>query len=143
MSPFVLHRRPEAYGDDAAVFRPERWIEADAEQRKMMEHNNLAFGSGPRVCIGKTIGEQLPKCRDAMKPTSRVIGMMEVSKVVPFLFWKYKIGFTPRSATSPHTHRLGRAVDGHVSITEPYFVTSQWVALQSDFWCDLSRRIVA
>ncbi|KAJ7888474.1 cytochrome P450 oxidoreductase [Mycena leptocephala] len=106
MSPFVLHRCPEAYGDDAAVFRPERWIEADAEQRKMMEHNNLAFGSGPRVCIGKTIGEQLPKCRDAMKLISRVIGMMEVSKVVPFLFWKYKIGFTPRSATSPHTHRL-------------------------------------
>ncbi|KAJ7445975.1 cytochrome P450 oxidoreductase [Mycena galericulata] len=103
MSPFVLHRRPEAYGDDAALFRPERWIEADADHRKVMEQTNLAFGSGPRVCIGKTIG------------------MMEVSKVMPLLFWKYSIEFTPRSATSPHKR-------------------SQWVALQSDFWCDLTHR---
>ncbi|KAF7369278.1 Cytochrome P450 oxidoreductase [Mycena venus] len=124
MSPFVLHRRAEAYGDNAAVFRPERWLEADLEQRKTMEHNNLAFGSGPRVCSGKTIGT------------------MEVSKVVPFLFYKYKIAFTPRSVMSPHTHKVGRAVDGGVSMAEPYFVTSQWVALQSDFWCDLSRRPV-
>ncbi|KAJ7776726.1 cytochrome P450 oxidoreductase [Mycena olivaceomarginata] len=125
MSPFVLHRCSEAYGDDAAVFRPERWLKADPEQRKTMEHNNLAFGAGPRVCIGKTIG------------------MLEVSKVMPFLFWKYEMGFTPRSATSPHTHKVGRAVDGRVSMAEPYFVTSQWVALQSDFWCDISRRRVA
>ncbi|KAJ6564604.1 cytochrome P450 [Mycena capillaripes] len=124
MSPFVLHRCAEAYGDDAAVFQPERWIEADTEQRRTMEHNNLAFGSGPRVCIGKTIG------------------MMEVSKVMPFLFWKYNIEFIPRSATSPHKHKVGRAVDGRESMAEPYFVTSQWVALQSDFWCDLSHRIV-
>ncbi|KAJ7176869.1 cytochrome P450 oxidoreductase [Mycena filopes] len=122
MSPFVVHRRPEAYGSDAEVFRPERWLEADSEQRKVMEHNNLAFGSGPRVCIGKTIG------------------MMEVSKILPFIFYKYRIGFTPRSETSPHLRRVGRGVDGRVSAAEPYFVTSQWVALQSDFWCDLSRR---
>lgn len=56
MSPFVVHRRQEAYGDGAAVFRPERWTEADTEQYKTMEHNNLAFGSGPRVCMGKAIG---------------------------------------------------------------------------------------
>ncbi|KAJ7234768.1 cytochrome P450 oxidoreductase [Mycena haematopus] len=125
MSPFVVHRQPEAYGDDAAVFRPERWLEVDPEQRKMMEHNNIAFGSGPRVCVGKTIG------------------MLEVSKVMPLLFWKYKIGFTPRSATSPHTHKVGRTVDGCVSTVEPYLVTTQWVALQSDFWCDLSCRLVS
>ncbi|KAJ7687723.1 cytochrome P450 oxidoreductase [Mycena rosella] len=122
MSPFVVHRRPEAYGNDAAVFRPERWIEADAEELRTMEHNNLAFGSGPRVCFGKAIG------------------MMEVSKAMPLLFWKYRMGFTPRSATSPHKHAAGRAVDGCVSTSEPYFVTSQWVAVQSDFWCDLARR---
>ncbi|KAJ7489067.1 cytochrome P450 oxidoreductase [Mycena latifolia] len=122
MSPFVIHRRPEAYGDDVMIFRPERWIEADAEERRKMEHNNLAFGSGPRVCLGKAIG------------------MMEVSKAMVLLFWKYRIKFTPRSATSPHKHKVGRAVDGRTSSSEPYFVTSQWVAVQSDFWCDLSRR---
>ncbi|KAJ7131447.1 cytochrome P450 oxidoreductase [Mycena epipterygia] len=122
MSPFVVHRRPEAYGDDAAIFRPERWTEGDPEQHKRMEHNNFAFGSGPRVCMGKAIG------------------MMEISKVMPLLFARYSIAFAPRSATSPHRHRVGRAVDGRVSVEEPYFVTSQWVALQRDFWCDLVRR---
>ncbi|KAJ7779136.1 cytochrome P450 oxidoreductase [Mycena metata] len=122
MSPFVVHRRQEACGDDAEAFRPERWIEADTDQRKTMEHNNLAFGSGPRVCAGKAIG------------------MMEVSKFMPFLLWKYRISFTPRSETSPHLRKVGRGVDGRVSAAEPYFVTSQWVVLQSDFWCDLSRR---
>ncbi|KAJ7722899.1 cytochrome P450 [Mycena maculata] len=98
MSPFVLHRQHESYGDDADVFQPERWIETDVEQRKTMEHNNLAFRSGPRVCIGK------------------VIGMMKISKVMPLLFWKYAIEFTPRSATSPHKCKVGRAVDGHLSV---------------------------
>ncbi|KAF7377407.1 Cytochrome P450 oxidoreductase [Mycena sanguinolenta] len=122
MSPFVVHRQPEAYGYDAAMFRPERWLKADSEQRKTMEHNNIAFGSGPRVCLGK------------------MIGILEVSKVMPLLFWKYKIGFTARSTTSPHRHKVGRAVDGRVSTEEPYFVTSQWVAVQSDFWCDLTLK---
>jgi cytochrome P450 len=57
MSPFVVHRRAEAYGPDAASFRPERWLEAAVEQRKKMEQSNLAFGHGPRVCIGKRLGE--------------------------------------------------------------------------------------
>ncbi|KAJ7220791.1 cytochrome P450 oxidoreductase [Mycena pura] len=124
MSPFVLHRRAEAYGADADTFCPERWLEAEADpaRRREMEHNNLAFGSGPRVCAGRSIG------------------MMEVSKVMPLLFSKYKMRFTPRSATSPHTRIAGRGVDGRMSMEEPYFVTSQWTAMQSDFWCDLSRR---
>ncbi|KAJ6482577.1 cytochrome P450 oxidoreductase [Mycena sanguinolenta] len=122
MSPFVVHRQSDSYGDDAAVFRPERWLEAESEQRKTMEHNNIAFGSGPRVCLGKAIG------------------ILEISKVMPLLFWKYKIRFTARSATSPHKHKVGRAVDGRMSTEEPYFVTSQWVAVQSDFWCDLTLK---
>jgi hypothetical protein len=67
---------------------------------------------------------------------------MEVSKVIPLLFHKYRIEFTPRSATSPHKQSTGRAVDGRASLEEPYFVASQWVAVQSDFWCDLYRRDV-
>jgi hypothetical protein len=68
------------------------------------------------------------------------VGLMEVSKVMPLLFWKYKIVFAPRTAASPHLHRVGRGVDGRESTTEPYFVTSQWVAVQSDFWGDLAHR---
>lgn len=53
MSPFVFHRRTEAYGPDAGIFRPERWLEASDDEKKMLERNLLTFGSGNRVCVGK------------------------------------------------------------------------------------------
>jgi hypothetical protein len=45
MDPFVLQRREEAYGKDASVFRPERWLEADEATKKVMERNLITFGS--------------------------------------------------------------------------------------------------
>lgn len=63
MSPFVFHRRTEAFGPDAAVFRPERWLEATEEEKKVMERNLITFGSGSRVCIGKVrLSSRLPAC---------------------------------------------------------------------------------
>lgn len=44
MDPFVFHRRAEAFGDDAATFRPERWLEADEATKKVMERNLITFG---------------------------------------------------------------------------------------------------
>ena len=45
MSASVVYRRPEAYGPDAAVFRPERWLEADKEQKSIYERNLLTVRS--------------------------------------------------------------------------------------------------
>lgn len=45
MDPQVLHRRSEAYGADAKVYRPERWLEADEETKKIYERNLITFGS--------------------------------------------------------------------------------------------------
>jgi cytochrome P450 len=50
MSPYVLHHSVAAYGKDAGVFRPERWIEADDAQRRDMENFLITFGTGTRVC---------------------------------------------------------------------------------------------
>ncbi|KAM5344512.1 hypothetical protein ACJ41O_013048 [Fusarium nematophilum] len=55
INPWVVGRNRGVYGEDADVFRPERWIEANAEQLKEMERSSLAFGAGSRVCIGKNI----------------------------------------------------------------------------------------
>ncbi|ORY55957.1 cytochrome P450 oxidoreductase [Leucosporidium creatinivorum] len=121
MSPFVVHRRPEAFGEDAAFFRPERWLEADAETKKVMERNLITFGSGSRVCIGKNIS------------------LMEITKVVPTLLHKYDFAFTPRSASSPHT-KPGRRVDGVFDEKEPWHVASQWFATQSQFFMDVKAR---
>ncbi|KAG8165886.1 hypothetical protein KVR01_004438 [Diaporthe batatas] len=42
MNPWVAARDPSVYGEDAYSFRPERWLEADTAQLKLMERNFLA-----------------------------------------------------------------------------------------------------
>lgn len=40
--PWVLHRDKRVFGNDADVFRPERWLEASPETLKVMDRSNLA-----------------------------------------------------------------------------------------------------
>jgi cytochrome P450 len=42
MNPWVAARDKVVYGDDAEVFRPERWIDADERTLKLMDRNWLA-----------------------------------------------------------------------------------------------------
>lgn len=42
INPWLPARDKSVYGQDAAAFRPERWLEADAEALKLMERNFLA-----------------------------------------------------------------------------------------------------
>jgi cytochrome P450 len=55
VNPWVTTRNTEVYGDDIEGFRPERWLQADPEQRKAMERANFTFGAGARSCIGQNI----------------------------------------------------------------------------------------
>ncbi|OHE98404.1 cytochrome P450 [Colletotrichum orchidophilum] len=49
-------RRFDVFGKDADLFRPERWIEADATTRdKMQKTTELAFGYGRWGCAGKNV----------------------------------------------------------------------------------------
>ncbi|KAL6720328.1 hypothetical protein ACLMJK_002249 [Lecanora helva] len=54
-NPWVIHRRPEIFGEDTETFKPERWLEVDFERRKVMEGCLIQFGIGSRTCIGKNI----------------------------------------------------------------------------------------
>lgn len=49
---WVVHRDEGVWGRDAHEFRPERWIDAEPEQLKKMEHCFFSFGGGARTCIG-------------------------------------------------------------------------------------------
>lgn len=45
---FALHNDPETWGQDSAVFKPERWAKGAPHQFSYMP-----FATGPRGCIGK------------------------------------------------------------------------------------------
>ncbi|OGM41477.1 hypothetical protein ABOM_010074, partial [Aspergillus bombycis] len=52
-NPWVIHRNKQIFGEDADVFRPERWLEGNASRK---ERFFFAFGAGSRTCIGKSLG---------------------------------------------------------------------------------------
>jgi cytochrome P450 len=50
VNPWVPSRDKSTYGKDSYVYRPERWLEADSAQLKLMERNFLAV-SAPLLCV--------------------------------------------------------------------------------------------
>lgn len=60
-NPMSMQRRREIYGDDANMFRPDRWTEAaalddgGAKLAQMEKTLGLVFGSGKYGCLGKSI----------------------------------------------------------------------------------------
>ena len=45
----LTNRNPKVFGDDADVFRPDRWVNADARMKSAL----VPFALGPRNCIGQ------------------------------------------------------------------------------------------
>lgn len=76
---WVIHQRREIFGEDAAAFRPERWIEGngvDHERIKLMNSYFFAFGVGSRTCLG------------------RHISLLEISKAVPVWLRMFDVSFS-------------------------------------------------
>jgi cytochrome P450 len=53
-SVYTLHRRPDLYGMDAELFRPERWDEYMPLNHTSVDAKwgYLPFNGGPRICLG-------------------------------------------------------------------------------------------
>jgi enediyne biosynthesis protein E7 len=66
ISPYMLHRHP-AFWSDAEEFRPERFADADANERHKFAY--IPFAVGPRHCIGENIAmfEMLVHMRTMMR----------------------------------------------------------------------------
>lgn len=55
-SSFGLMRNEKVWGDDAKVFRPERWLEGSPEEIQRRELDvEMVFGYGKYQCLGKNI----------------------------------------------------------------------------------------
>lgn len=58
---YAMHRRPDLYGMDAELFRPERW---DEDMPMLHDKTNAAWGylpfnGGPRTCLGREWGSRV------------------------------------------------------------------------------------
>ncbi|KAK2473230.1 hypothetical protein H9L39_15405 [Fusarium oxysporum f. sp. albedinis] len=55
-SPFAVYHSKEIFGQDASLFSPERWINADpAKYEAMAEVVSLVFSTGKYQCLGKPV----------------------------------------------------------------------------------------
>lgn len=72
-SAWVIHRRPEIFGEDVDAYRPERWIHAAKDVRREMEGCMFQFGMGARTCIGKNIS------------------LLEIYKLVPSFLRRFEV----------------------------------------------------
>ncbi|KAL8691098.1 MAG: hypothetical protein Q9218_003608 [Villophora microphyllina] len=57
LSFFALHHRSDLYGDDVEEFKPERW------ENREKGWEMIAFGGGPRACVGRRRSEYPPPSR--------------------------------------------------------------------------------
>lgn len=52
----AIQRQKHVFGNDADIFRPERWLEASPESRAEMEKvQSLVFHAGKWTCLGKSV----------------------------------------------------------------------------------------
>jgi cytochrome P450 len=56
-----MHRRKDMYGEDADVFKPERWLQSGDDKRLRPKWVYLPFNGGPRTCIGRTLHSLLTR----------------------------------------------------------------------------------
>lgn len=81
MSAWVVHMNKTVFGQDAASFVPERWlqyqdIETEDEFKARLQNMNavdLTFGGGKRICLGKHVA------------------LLQIYKLIPTMFLKYDV----------------------------------------------------
>lgn len=118
VSPFVLHRNKDEFGENAREFDPYRWINLSEEKRKSMEKSILTFGGGARQCIGKNIS------------------LMEINKALPSLIRAFD--FTLPDFRSPNWH--GKDSNGIEGVQIPWKCRSTWFLEVETFPIQISKR---
>ncbi|KAL8848774.1 MAG: hypothetical protein Q9221_006245 [Calogaya cf. arnoldii] len=77
-------QRDPIYGDDPAIFRPERWLENEESRIKQMKRTcDLVFGYGPTKCLGSNIAGMILN-----KAIFELLRNFEVTIANPLRPWK-------------------------------------------------------
>ncbi|KAK3690217.1 cytochrome P450 [Podospora appendiculata] len=85
-SAVAMHHDRALYGDDADVFRPERWFEADPERLAAMTRtNDLMFGYGRWHCLGMHVAKI-----ELNKSIFEIMRNFDLDLVYPATPWKTK-----------------------------------------------------
>lgn len=98
-NPAVIHRDRGVFGEDADVFRPERWFEE--KRAKEMEKAIITFGAGNRTCVGKNIS------------------LMEMQKLVPELLRYFDFQLADKDAEWTTLNRWFNSQKGLNVILKP------------------------
>ncbi|KIW21621.1 hypothetical protein PV08_02201 [Exophiala spinifera] len=69
---WTVHR-DGLFGERTDLYRPQRWIDASTEQKRIMDNTIFTFGAGSRTCIGKNIS------------------LLEMYKLVPALLLRFEL----------------------------------------------------
>ncbi|KAF2837252.1 cytochrome P450 [Patellaria atrata CBS 101060] len=87
VNPWVIHRNKELFGDDADVFNPDRWM--DAERAKEMNKYMIPFGAGYNQCPGRHLAHM-----ELSKLTATLVRDFDIVQVNPKQEWKFETHFT-------------------------------------------------
>lgn len=101
MNPYVVARNKSVWGEDADVFRPERWLrnekletEEEFEKRlRLMNNTDLSFGGGSRICIGKHLG-----LLEVYKVLATLVSRYDIRLVDPKRDWETQNSFFVRQS---------------------------------------------
>ncbi|XXG95708.1 hypothetical protein Hte_001978 [Hypoxylon texense] len=99
--PLAVHHNVEVFGEDAHIYRPERWLISDRERLRQMEAAHMGFSRGRRNCMGQNIA------------------VLQMKKVIPALLMKFKLSLADPEAS------LEADYSPAVAYLKPLYVTSQ------------------
>ncbi|KAI1131093.1 cytochrome P450 [Nemania abortiva] len=86
ISPRSMNRSKEIFGEDADMFRPERWIPQNSEEERIVKQQALlltTFGMGSRSCVGKHLATV-----EMYKYTAQFFFNFEAEPARPERMWK-------------------------------------------------------
>ncbi len=125
---YAICRSKEFWGDDADMFRPERWLEVDADrQQAMIQSEELVFSHGQFQCMGKGIA------------------FMELNKVLPevraYASSRFRVTGRAKDRWLTDLMQLLRRYEfAAVNPTQPVKLFSAAVWIAHDLWVQVTRR---